>query len=1595
MNREAGAPTKRAAALCSVTLLTMAAILRLHGLDWDQGQHLHPDERFLTMVETAIAAPHSIAEYFDTARSPLNPANHDYRFFVYGTLPLFLVRAVAGWLGLADYGHVHFVGRVMSGLFDLGTVWLTIVLGTRIAGRRVGLVAGALAAFSVTSIQNAHFFTVDSAAAFFATASLCALLRVADSGSLAAHVLFGALFGAMLGCRINLVLLAAVVPLGALHAWKVRRVSLGALAGGAGAAVLAAILVFRIVQPYAFAGPGLFGLAIAPDFLASIQQIRAFATGEADYPPGVQWIGRAPVLFAGRNLLLWGLGPAWGIAALGGIVWWLVDCVRRREGRSLIAATVLAWGLLLFGVHAVQFAATGRYFLPVVAVLAVFAAWPLAFGSGRARTALTAVLIVLTAAWAIAFTAIYRRPMTRVEASRWIYRNVPAGSRIATEHWDDGLPLALADVPRVAYRGIELHLYDEDTASKRQTLIDQLAETDYIMISSNRLYRSIPRAPWRYPLTRRYYELLFSGALGFRLERSFTSYPRLGPVEIADDEAEEAFTVYDHPHVLIFKKMPAFAREKVEEMLAAVPLTGIVRGPPRAASALYRKTRPTDIPLPESTGVRTAVARAEPTSFGALLRWAAAFESLSLAAFVLLFPAFRGTADRGFGLSKILAWLGPGYLAWLWCSIGLTANTAATARTIGLTMVSAAAAMAWLRRREIAAFVRSARRELVVIEAVFLATAALFLIARALNPAIFWGEKPMDFALLNSLVRARTMPPPDPWFAGGTLNYFYFGHALVAFFAEMSGVPPAFAFNLAIGTIAGLLAVAAFLVGRRLGGSLPSGVLAAFAVTMLGNLDGVRLLIVSPHRPMNFDYYWATSRVVDGTINEFPAWNLLFADLHAHVLAQPLEIALLYLGLLWLGSPGPSRSVVAVLVAWIAGAVATTSSWSVPTTLGLQFAFLVTAWRREPGRRVRGLGAVLLGWALIVLASRGLFWPFWANYGFPVGRSWGWETATAPLGDVLTIFGVFFLALAPSLTVVSLARRRGWGLLAAVTVVAALAAPAAVRSPSAGVFAAIAALGVLTWCLADEMEWQAVGGIVATAGALGVVTELVFLWDRMNTVFKYYLEMWLLLGCAAGGILPRAWRRCRRGHMPWAVSLAVLGAAGLFTTLSGAYGLLRFPFAASEIPTLDGMNYLRRARPGELAAYRWLDREVRGVPVLLEAHGDSYGEFSRVSMNTGLPTVLGWEYHLFQQAHSWPEIQQRRDDVRTLYETTDLELAESLMRRYHVDLVFIGGLERRTYPPAGLAKFATWSLTRPVFESGGVSIYATPGVLDTVKTWVEPVAAAPGAASQEPLGSYREPRDVARAPDGTLYVADFGNRRIQRVDSQLRAIGGFGAEGDAPGQFRDPCGLAVGDDGRVYVADTWNHRIQKLSAKGEPIAEWTAGFYGPRGIALDHAGRIYVADTGNRRVVRLSAAGVPEREWGRTGDALSEPVGIAVSAQDEVYVADTGHQRIAVFSPDGELLRQWPIDGWKSGTLREPHLDVGSDGVVWVADPSGDRVLLFDANGRPLGVAQTSRALSVPTGIALVDSGHAVVANAGSHSLAVVSRTANTSVVPE
>ena len=242
-----------AESIALIAIVALGAALRLVGLDWDQGHHQHPDERFLTMVVAAVQLPGSLSEYFATHQSPLNPVNVGYPFYVYGTLPVFLVKVLAARLGMDSYADAYLVGRVLSALFDCGTILLTWWLGRLLGGAMVGLSAAALIAFSVVSIQNAHFFTVDSVGAFFAAAALVGLLGVARGRGASAHLLFAVAFALAVSCRINLALIGPFYGVAAARAvWTLRQSVKEMLLFIALAGCVVAALV-RIAQPYAFA----------------------------------------------------------------------------------------------------------------------------------------------------------------------------------------------------------------------------------------------------------------------------------------------------------------------------------------------------------------------------------------------------------------------------------------------------------------------------------------------------------------------------------------------------------------------------------------------------------------------------------------------------------------------------------------------------------------------------------------------------------------------------------------------------------------------------------------------------------------------------------------------------------------------------------------------------------------------------------------------------------------------------------------------------------------------------------------------------------------------------------------------------------------------------------------------------------------------------------------------------------------------------------------------------------------------------------------------------------------------------------------------
>jgi len=285
----------------------------------------------------------------------------------------------------------------------------------------------------------------------------------------------------------------------------------------------------------------------------------------------------------------------------------------------------------------------------------------------------------------------------------------------------------------------------------------------------------------------------------------------------------------------------------------------------------------------------------------------------------------------------------------------------------------------------------------------------------------------------------------------------------------------------------------------------------------------------------------------------------------------------------------------------------------------------------------------------------------------------------------------------------------------------------------------------------------------------------------------------------------------------------------------------------------------------------------------------------------------------------------------------------------------------------------------------------------------EKVIGQAGTAPSE----FSSPRSIAFSEDGWLYVADSRNHRIQYFDANGVFLGEWGrfadsAQGDAPpGTFNEPWGISVAPDGTIYVADTWNHRVQHFTAEGEFIDSFghfgqgyeADTFWGPRAVVVDDQGRIFVVDTGNKRVAVLDQAGNLVGQFGGTDiglGQLNEPMGIALDDQGLIYIADSWNQRVVVFEDAGEgvfrAIREWLIDGWWGESLEnKPYLAISASGQVCVSDPEGYRILCFSSEGNfilgwgDFGYDFTT--FDLPSGLAFSPDGHLWVSDSGNSRL--------------
>jgi YYY domain-containing protein len=1159
---------------------------------------------------------------------------------------------------------------------------------------------------------------------------------------------------------------------------------------------------------------------------------------------------------------------------------------------------------------------------------------------------------------------------------------VPPGSKILSQDWDEGFPFALPGQNPGRYKVTNFGYYEPDSPHKMQRLSQELASADYIVFQTKRLYGAVtrtehlqdPKAREKYKYTVNYFKQLFAGDLGYTLIHEVASRPTLFGFEVPDELGDESLSVYDHPKVLFF--------QNTGRLEAGVILDRILNHPP--SRPLTRDDLL--IAKPSAEGI-LAGGGAQPirSSLLALLLFAILIEVLALSVYPLLRRWFVHVGTLA--LSKTLGVLLFAWVSWALCSRWGLDGAGFTVMSFsqgGLTAVLAAFVLVGLWAWRWPGRVRMTAGEIAVTEGLFWFAFLLFLVVRAYNPEIYWGEKPMDFSFLNALYRADRMPPPEPWLSGSTLHYSYFGYYLVAALGKTLNLDPAVTYNLGIALMGGLTAVAVFAAGALIANSWGAGLLAALFAVLLGNLSGPRELY-GPHPIINFDYFWATSRVIRDTINEYPLWSFLFADLHAHVMVMPISLTFVALSADWVRCrvmaprqvlPRGSVPVLLFLLALTLGAITVTNTWSTPTYV-LFFIFLIgSIWLTESDDHgiLRFLYGAVVRVLLLAVAVIGggslLFWPYWADFVAPE-RNFGWERLApnklVQPEDFFTVFGLSLFILVPfvvSLWGQMLRRdRERLSVARVIVLLLLLALPVAgfLASTRAGMLVLFLIALQLLLAPTTDRRWRLPLALAAFAFAVTAGTDLVYVWDRMNTIFKFYLEAWFMLSLAAAAAALALWRgQVGLGWLrrPWQLVLLVLIGVSAFTGVTGIMGLLRTNRVQTPKPTLNGMAYLRFKAPDELAAFEWLNANIKGIPVLLEAHGDSYQEFTRVSMNTGLPTVLGWGYHVYQRAHSWNDINRRKADIQTAYTTDSPEALAEILDRYKVSLVYVGPIERRTYAGGNLERFSEWTdLLTPVYQNSGVTVFAVNGRFTgaiPVTAIEEVTPAEPGAEpprAPDLPGTLSQPRGLAATPDGNIVVCDFGNNRIQEFGRDLSHVRMWGKPGDLPGQFKEPCGIAVAPSGEIFVADTWNQRVQVFSKEGKYIKEFASSFYGPRGIAVDAKGHIFVSDTGNNRIVRFSPQGLKEIEWGAKGEEPGkfwEPSGIAVDAAGNVYVADNGNGRLQIFTRNGEFIAAFPVPGWESKVFSEPHVAIDHRGQIWVTVSGEKEVRSYDRSGKLL-----------------------------------------------
>lgn len=670
---------------------------------------------------------------------------------------------------------------------------------------------------------------------------------------------------------------------------------------------------------------------------------------------------------------------------------------------------------------------------------------------------------------------------------------------------------------------------------------------------------------------------------------------------------------------------------------------------------------------------------------------------------------FEGFADKGWMFSKVLAIGITGFLTWFLVAVEILPFTTLTC--VGVCIFCALICF-WLFHRQTKKGIEvfpTGRLSLVVKEELlFFAVFLLWTYLAGFHPQAYGTEKFMDYGFMEAMMRSTTLPARDLWYSEGTINYYYGGQYFAVFLTKLSGSSAALTYNLMRTFVAGLAFVLPFslvyqMLSDRFFGKLPkkkrwilgaAGITAGTAVSLAGNMHYVVYRWVLPllsklQGVETTESYWFPDAtryigfdpdVPDKTIHEFPCYSFVLGDLHAHVVN--IMFVLLVLGLLyaWMQWMWKRKSLEDVeqkinwkrellmphilVVSVLLGMFQWTNFWDFVIYFvvagGVVLFTNAVRFGKRPGRV---LGVTLAQGAEVLAISYAVILPFTLKFETMVQGVALAQNHSLP-HQLLILWGLPVLVLLLFFVSLFLERKKR-----------------VTRPDLFGVILGLCAMGLV------------------------LIPELVYVRDiyengnaRANTMFKLTYQAYIMFGIAMGYVIFRLFTVTRQKILKVLAGICLFfltWTVGYFgNCVSSWFGNV---WEVSAYQGLDATTYLETDFPADAPAIRWLKENIEGAPVVLEANGDSYTGFERVSASTGLPTVLGWYVHEWLWRNDVVDLNQKSADIETIYTSGDAAAVQKLLAQYEVEYVFVGSKEREKYAER---------LNRETLQSLGEVVYA-------------------------------------------------------------------------------------------------------------------------------------------------------------------------------------------------------------------------------------------------------------------------------------------------